>query len=79
MLFNGYTIKMSLLATRKVYNNMMEFAAYHSIKPSTETSELSAAGIEAIFDNLKAGSMLYIAVLVAAWSTCIFTDSTKCS
>lgn len=57
---------MSLVATRKVHDDMLEFAAQHSIKPTIEIFELSAAGVKAAFDKLNAGSMRYRGVLVAA-------------
>lgn len=52
-----------VLGCNKVHGDMLEFAAHHSIKPTIETFELSAAGIEAAFDKLKAGSMRYRGVL----------------
>ncbi|EHK48564.1 hypothetical protein TRIATDRAFT_94020 [Trichoderma atroviride IMI 206040] len=66
MLFNGYTMKMSLVATRKVHRDMLEFAALHSIKPTVETFELSDSGVAAALNKLKAGTMRYRGVLVAA-------------
>jgi D-arabinose 1-dehydrogenase-like Zn-dependent alcohol dehydrogenase len=66
MLFDGYTVRMSLVATRKVHGEMLEFAAHHSIKPTIETFPLSEDGVTAAFDKLNSGSLRYRAVLVAA-------------
>jgi D-arabinose 1-dehydrogenase-like Zn-dependent alcohol dehydrogenase len=66
MFFDGYSVRMSLVATRKVHDEMLEFAARHSVKPTTETFELSEAGLKAAFDKLNAGTLRYRAVLVAA-------------
>jgi D-arabinose 1-dehydrogenase-like Zn-dependent alcohol dehydrogenase len=65
MLFDGYNIRMSLVATRKVHGDMLEFAAYHSVKPVIETFELSETGVNAAINKLKAGTMRYRGVLVA--------------
>lgn len=66
MLLQGYTVRTSLVATRKVHDDMLEFAARHSIRPIVETFELSERGVEAALDKLKAGKMRYRGVLVAA-------------
>lgn len=66
MLFDGYKVQMSLVATRKVHDDMLEFAAHHSVKPAVETFELSETGVEAALEKLKAGTMRYRGVLVAA-------------
>lgn len=66
MLFHGYTVRMSLVATRKVHDDMLEFAARHSIKPIVETFELSERGVKAALDKIKAGTIRYRGVLVAS-------------
>lgn len=66
MMFDGYSVKMTFVANRGVHNDMLEFAARHSIKPTVETFELSETGVTAALDKLKAGTMRYRAVLVAA-------------
>jgi D-arabinose 1-dehydrogenase-like Zn-dependent alcohol dehydrogenase len=65
MFFDGYSVRMSLVATRKVHDDMLEFAAHHSIVPTIEKFELSSVGVEAAFEKLKAGGMRYRGVLVA--------------
>jgi D-arabinose 1-dehydrogenase-like Zn-dependent alcohol dehydrogenase len=65
MLFDGYTVRMSLVATRKVHDDMLEFAARHSVKPTLETFELSENGVEAALAKLMSGTMRYRGVLVA--------------
>ncbi|KAH8803400.1 chaperonin 10-like protein [Xylogone sp. PMI_703] len=64
--FDGYTIKSSLVATRKVHDDMLEFAARHSVHPQTETFELSDAGVKVALEKLAVGSMRYRGVLVAS-------------
>lgn len=66
MLFDGYNMQMSLVATRNVHRQMLDFAAHHGIRPETQTFELSDSGVEAAFEKLNAGSLRYRAVLVAA-------------
>jgi D-arabinose 1-dehydrogenase-like Zn-dependent alcohol dehydrogenase len=66
MFFDGYTVRISLVATRKVHGDMLKFAAHHSIKPMIEKFELSEAGVEAALNKLKDGTMRYRGVLVAA-------------
>lgn len=46
MLFDGYNVKMSSIATRKVHDDMLEFAAHHSVKPTVETFALSESAVE---------------------------------
>ena len=66
MFFDGYSMKASLVASRKVHDDMLEFAARHSIHPTIETFELNETGVKAALGKLQAGSMRYRGVLVAA-------------
>ncbi|RFU31731.1 hypothetical protein B7463_g4598, partial [Scytalidium lignicola] len=66
MFYNGYTVKESMVATRAVHDDMLEFAARHTIKPTIEKFELSSSGLAAAIEKLKSGKMRYRAVLTAA-------------
>lgn len=66
MLFDGYSLVHSLVANRKVHRDMLEFAAYHQIKPTIEKFELTEDGVKAAIGKLEAGTMRYRGVLVAA-------------
>jgi D-arabinose 1-dehydrogenase-like Zn-dependent alcohol dehydrogenase len=66
MFWDGYAVKSSLVATRKVHDDMLEFAAHHAIEPTIEIFELSEVGIDAALNKLKAGTMRYRGVLVAS-------------
>ncbi|KAF7979130.1 hypothetical protein HWV62_43357 [Athelia sp. TMB] len=61
----GLRIQGCLVAARNVHNKMLEFAAFHAIKPMIETFPLDKEGIEEAFARLDKGSLRYRAVLVA--------------
>lgn len=66
MFFDGYSVKTSLVATRKVHDDMLQFAAHHTILPKIETFELNEKGVQAALGKLRDGKMRYRGVLVAA-------------
>ncbi|KZP22734.1 GroES-like protein [Athelia psychrophila] len=61
----GLRIQGCLVAARNVHNKMLEFAAFHGIRPMIETFALDKAGVEEAFARLDKGSLKYKAVLVA--------------
>lgn len=61
----GLRIQGCLVAARNVHNKMLEFAAFHGIKPMIEKFTLDKAGVEEAFKRLDKGSLRYRAVLVA--------------
>jgi len=65
MFFDGYNVKSSLVASRGVHDEMLEFSARHGIKPLTETFPLSEEGIAQAVGKLRSNKMRYRAVLVA--------------
>jgi D-arabinose 1-dehydrogenase-like Zn-dependent alcohol dehydrogenase len=54
----------SLVATRKVYKEMLGFAALHGIRPIIEEFPMSTEGIETSMERLRSGKMRYRGVLV---------------
>ena len=65
VLLNGLKVQGSLVAARQMHRDMLEFAAYHNIKPITQTFPMTVEGIEDAFETLNSGKMRYRGVLVA--------------
>lgn len=63
LLAGELTIQGSLVASRQVHRDMLEFAAYHNIKPMIEKFPMTVEGITAAFDKLRDGKMRYRGVL----------------
>lgn len=59
------TIRGSLVATRAVHGEMLEFAARHGVKPMIEELPMTAEGINAAVDRLKKGDVRYRFVLAS--------------
>ncbi|KAI9933710.1 hypothetical protein MW887_004781 [Aspergillus wentii] len=65
ILSNGLRVQGSLVAARKVHRDMLEFAAFHGIKPVKMTYPLTREGIQDCFKTLEDGKIRYRGVLVA--------------
>lgn len=65
ILLKGLRIQGVLIASRHVHNKMLQFAAFHDIKPIIQTFPMSVEGIEEAFGKLGKGQVRYRAVLVA--------------
>ncbi|KAH8666991.1 chaperonin 10-like protein [Xylariales sp. PMI_506] len=65
LILQGITIHGSLVATRAVHREMLEFAAVHKVKPITETFPMTLEGIKAAMDRLESGKIHFRAVLLA--------------
>jgi D-arabinose 1-dehydrogenase-like Zn-dependent alcohol dehydrogenase len=64
--WNGYTLHSSLVASRPVHEDMLEFAARHGIHPKVELYDHDGAEtITSIIERLEANKVRYRAVLVA--------------
>lgn len=61
---SGISIVGSLVATRAVQMKMLEFAAFHNIKPVIEKFPMNEQGIAEALDNLDKGNMHFRAVLI---------------
>ncbi|KAL5363853.1 chaperonin 10-like protein [Aspergillus floccosus] len=64
MLANGLTIKGSIVAARQVHRDMLEFAAFHDIKPMKMTFPMTVDGIHDAFQTLENGKMRYRGILI---------------
>jgi D-arabinose 1-dehydrogenase-like Zn-dependent alcohol dehydrogenase len=65
LLQKSLRIQGSLVAAREIHREMLEFAAFHSIKPIVQTFHLDKDGIDEAFKTLEDGKMRYRGVLVA--------------
>jgi D-arabinose 1-dehydrogenase-like Zn-dependent alcohol dehydrogenase len=64
LILQGINIQGSLVATRAVHRNMLDFAALHNIKPIIERFPMSEDGIKKAMDKLEEGKVNYRAVLI---------------
>lgn len=65
LLAGELSIQGSLIAARQVHRDMLEFAAFHNIKPMIEEFPMTTEGITEAFDKLRDGKMRYRGVIVA--------------
>ncbi|KAE8354606.1 chaperonin 10-like protein [Aspergillus coremiiformis] len=65
LFLNGFKIQGSVIAARKVHRDMLNFAAFHGIKPVNMVYPLTKEGIEDCLKTLKDGKMRYRGVLAA--------------
>jgi len=64
MFFGGYNIHSSLVASRKVHDDMLEMAAFHGIVPAVEEFPMTEEGWTKALERLESGAVRYRAVLV---------------
>jgi len=65
LLVGGINIQGTVVANRSAHKEMLEFAAFHNIKPVVQTFPLTEAGIAEAMDKLEKGQVYYRAVLLA--------------
>ncbi|KAI9881550.1 MAG: hypothetical protein M1830_000114 [Pleopsidium flavum] len=65
LIANGLRIQGSLIAPRAIHNRMLEFAAFHGIKPIIQQFPLTVDGITEAMQTLNDGKIRYRGVLVA--------------
>ena len=65
MLMNGLRLQGTVIAVRGIHREMLEFAAFHDIKPIVEEFPLSVTGATEAMKRLGKGKMQYRGVLVA--------------
>lgn len=65
VLVNGLRIQGGIVSSRQVHKDMLEFAAFHNIKPVKMTFPLTLQGVEESLKTLEDGKMRYRGVLVA--------------
>ncbi|APA07710.1 hypothetical protein SS1G_00733 [Sclerotinia sclerotiorum 1980 UF-70] len=61
----GVNIQGNLVANRSAHKQMLEFAAFHDIKPIVQTFPMTESGIAEAMDKLDKGQVYYRAVLLA--------------
>ncbi|KAF7958019.1 hypothetical protein EAE96_003586 [Botrytis aclada] len=61
----GINIQGNLVANRSAHKQMLDFAAFHDIKPIVQTFPMTEAGIADAMDKLDKGQVYYRAVLLA--------------
>lgn len=66
LLVNGLRIQGGIVSSRQVHRDMLEFAAFHNIKPVNMTFPMTLDGVEQSLKTLEEGKMRYRGVLVAA-------------
>jgi len=64
MFFDGYRLHSSLVGSRAIHDEMLEFSAKHDIKPLVQVSKLKDAGsLQKVFEDMDANKIRYRAVL----------------
>ena len=63
--FDGYNLKWSLVASRSVHDDMLNFAAHHHIEPVIEKFAFTEEGFAEALEKLNSGKLRYRGVLVA--------------
>lgn len=66
LVLSGIRVLGSIAAARKVHQDMLEFAAFHGIKPMNVKFPMTEKGVEDCFDTLEGGRMRYRGVLECA-------------
>ncbi|KAH8894744.1 GroES-like protein [Thozetella sp. PMI_491] len=64
LILEGLTVQGSVVATRAVHRDMLEFASIHGIRPIIEKYPMTEEGIKIAMDRLTRGKVFYRAVLV---------------
>ncbi|KKK21431.1 hypothetical protein P175DRAFT_0468 [Aspergillus ochraceoroseus IBT 24754] len=64
LILQGISVVGSLVATRAMHRQMLEFAALHQIKPIVETFPMTEEKIKEAMDKLDRGEVYYRAVLI---------------
>ncbi len=64
MLFEGYNVHSSLVASRAISDDMLAFAAHHDVKPTVETFEFTEEGFAEALNKMSEGKLRYRGVLV---------------
>lgn len=65
LLVNGLRIQGGIVSSRQVHRDMLEFAAFHNIKPVKMTFPMTLEGVKESLRTLEEGKMRYRGVLVA--------------
>ncbi|KAL3488388.1 chaperonin 10-like protein [Aspergillus germanicus] len=63
MVVRGLRVQGGIVGSRLVHRNMLDFAAFHGIKPMTVQFPMTEQGIQDCFEALEGGTMRYRGVL----------------
>lgn len=63
--FETYNFKSSLVASRGIHEDMLQFAARMGVRPVIEKFEFTQKGFEEAMEKMKTGKMRYRGVLCA--------------
>jgi D-arabinose 1-dehydrogenase-like Zn-dependent alcohol dehydrogenase len=63
MVVRGLRVQGGIVGSRLVHRNMLDFAAFHGIKPMTVQFPMTEQGIKDCFEALEGGTMRYRGVL----------------
>lgn len=64
MFFNGFHVFSSLVGSRGVHDEMLDFSARHQIKPIVQVFKHDGLlGLESIFERLEQNAIRYRAVI----------------
>ena len=66
LIAKGIAVQGSLVATRRVHREMLDFAAVHGVRPVVQTFPMTEEGIREALERLEHGRVQYRAVLVPA-------------
>ncbi|KZZ92879.1 Alcohol dehydrogenase superfamily, zinc-type [Moelleriella libera RCEF 2490] len=64
LIFKGIRVQGSMVATRNVHRRMLEFAAFHGIKPIVEKYPMTEDGIKGALERLAEGKVVFRAVMM---------------
>lgn len=64
LIFKGIRVQGSMVATRNVHRRMLEFAAFHGIKPIVEKYPMTEDGIKGVLERLEEGKVVFRAVMM---------------
>lgn len=64
LILQGIAVQGSLVATRAVHREMLDFAAVHGVKPLVEKFPMTEEGIKEAIDKLEKGEVHYRAILI---------------
>jgi D-arabinose 1-dehydrogenase-like Zn-dependent alcohol dehydrogenase len=65
LLANGLRVQGGIVSSRQVHRDMLEFAAFHNIKPVKMMFPMTLDGVKQCLETLEAGKMRYRGVLEA--------------
>ncbi|KAL4963872.1 NAD(P)-dependent alcohol dehydrogenase [Aspergillus stella-maris] len=65
LVVSGLRVQGGIVGARQVHRDMLQFAAFHGVKPMVQQYPMTEKGIAQCFEDLEGGKMRYRGVLVA--------------